>query len=343
GILRSVGATRAQIRGLFLGEAVLLGVAGSALGIPLGIGLATASLGPMQRVLRGLFRPMQGGEVDTTPELLLTAALAGLATALLAALVPASRAAAEEPADAVRRAAPPVNIVTRLFQVGGSVTLIVLSYLLMTFKPYLSAPLVTHLGLGLLAASIPLLVAGYCKSRGAGKQRIGGTEEQRSRGEPGTEEPRRGFLLLRSSATLLLCSAALLVVVGAFALALRDSLGSEKGLYVSIALSFVGSLRLPSIVAPFLTRRGGRPAVRGVLPVPSRLAADDMVRSPGRTGLVTAAFAAGVALMVQTAGVIHSNEGPVLEWVDATFQADLYIASGGPASATGETKEIKES
>ncbi|HKB37645.1 MAG TPA: FtsX-like permease family protein, partial [Gemmataceae bacterium] len=249
GILRSVGATRAQIRGLFLGEAVLLGVAGSALGIPLGIGLATASLGPMQRVLRGLFRPMQGGEVDTTPELLLTAALAGLATALLAALVPASRAAAEEPADAVRRAAPPVSIVTRLFQVGGSVTLIVLSYLLMTFKPYLSAPLVTHLGLGLLAASIPLLVAGYCKSRGAGKQRIGGTEEQRSRGEPGTEEPRRGFLLLRSSAPLLLGSAALLVVVGAFALALRDSLGSEKGLYVSIALSFVGSLLLASIVA----------------------------------------------------------------------------------------------
>jgi ABC-type lipoprotein release transport system permease subunit len=335
GILRSVGATRAQIRGLFFGEAVLLGVAGSALGVPLGIGLATASLGPMQRVMRGLFRPMQGGEVETTPELLLTAALAGLATALLAALVPASRAAAEEPADAVRRAAPPVSVVTRLFQVGGSVTLIVLSYLLMTFKPYLSAPLVTHVGLGLLAASIPLLVAGYCKSRGAG--------EQRSRGEPETAEPRRGLRAPLASAPLLLCSAALLVVVGAFALALRDSLGSEKGLYVSIALSFVGSLLLASIVATFLTRRVVRPVVRAILPVPSRLAADDMVRSPGRTGLVTAAFAAGVALMVQTAGVIHSNEGPVLEWVDATFQADLYIASGGPASATGETKEIKES
>src|SRR5262249_48684753 len=152
----------------------------------------------------------------------------------------------------------------------------------------------------------------------------------------------RGVPTPRSPGSAKTVASVLFVAAGAVGLALRDALGSEQGLYVSIALSFVGALLLASLVATFLTRQVVRPLARAVLPVPSRLAADDMVRSPGRTGLVTAAFAAGVALLVRTAGVIHSNEEPVLEWVDATFQADLYVASGGPASATGDTKPIKE-
>src|SRR5262249_23191516 len=40
GVLLSLGATRWQVRALFGGEALLLGLAGSLLGIPLGLGLA---------------------------------------------------------------------------------------------------------------------------------------------------------------------------------------------------------------------------------------------------------------------------------------------------------------
>src|SRR5262249_41073582 len=134
GILRSIGATRAQVRGLFLAEAVVMGLAGSAVGLPLGLGLATVFLGPMQRSLHGLFRPLSGGEVETPPELLVTAVLGGLATALLAALVPASQAAAEEPAEAVRRAPPAPSIITRLLQIGGGLTLIGLGTLVAVFK-----------------------------------------------------------------------------------------------------------------------------------------------------------------------------------------------------------------
>ena len=102
--MRSLGATRPQVRLLFLSEALLLGLAGAVVGLPLGLGIAYVSLGPVQQVLNGIFLPLQVRELETTPLLLLKATLGGLATALLAALIPASEAAAEEPADAVRRA-----------------------------------------------------------------------------------------------------------------------------------------------------------------------------------------------------------------------------------------------
>src|SRR4029077_5405903 len=40
GVLRSMGATRLQIAGLFTGESLLLGLIGALLGVPLGLGLA---------------------------------------------------------------------------------------------------------------------------------------------------------------------------------------------------------------------------------------------------------------------------------------------------------------
>ena len=51
----SVGATRFQIGSLFVGEAALLGLAGSLLGLPLGYGLAWLALKPMQQVLSEVF------------------------------------------------------------------------------------------------------------------------------------------------------------------------------------------------------------------------------------------------------------------------------------------------
>src|SRR4029077_19574731 len=104
GILRSVGATRTQVAALFAGEACLLGLLGAALGVPLGLGLAEVSAGPLQQVLSDLFLPLDGAaRVQLTRANVATAMIAGVLTALLASLVPALQAAREEPADAVRR------------------------------------------------------------------------------------------------------------------------------------------------------------------------------------------------------------------------------------------------
>ena len=55
GILLSLGASRLQIWLLFAGEAAALGLTGSLIGIPLGIGLAYLGLQPMQQILREIF------------------------------------------------------------------------------------------------------------------------------------------------------------------------------------------------------------------------------------------------------------------------------------------------
>jgi hypothetical protein len=85
GILRSVGATRGQIWGLFLGEAGLLGVTGAVLGVPAGVVLAHLGLDPMKGVLSDLFIALDTTQVVITPETIAFASLAGILTALSAA------------------------------------------------------------------------------------------------------------------------------------------------------------------------------------------------------------------------------------------------------------------
>ena len=51
GVLRSLGATRDQVRRLFQGEAIFLGLLGSLLGIPLGLLMARLLLGPVGRLV----------------------------------------------------------------------------------------------------------------------------------------------------------------------------------------------------------------------------------------------------------------------------------------------------
>ncbi len=75
----------------------------------------------------------------------------------------------------------------------------------------------------------------------------------------------------------------------------------------------------------------------GLLGVAGRLAVDNVLRAPGRTGLVVAALAAGVALLVQTGGLVRSNEAGVRSWVDRSIAGDLFVTSGGPLSASGRT------
>src|SRR5262249_27025356 len=63
GILRSLGATRGQVAGLFTTEAALLGLLGSLLGVPAGWGMAWLALGPfrLQQTMGDLFVPLETG------------------------------------------------------------------------------------------------------------------------------------------------------------------------------------------------------------------------------------------------------------------------------------------
>jgi putative ABC transport system permease protein len=243
GIFRSLGATRGQIVRLFVGEATLLGLAGSALGLPLGLGMAWLSLEYLTTVVSntfGVLLPAQGLRV--APATLALALGAGVLTAVVAAAVPALMAALEDPAQAVRR--------------------------------------------------VP---------RGSGF----------------------GVLLLLGGVALLLVLGGVAVVVWRERLAL--------GLGCAFA-GFVCWLLAALVAAPVLASllgRSGQPLFRHVFAVEGRLAADNLVRSPGRTGLVVAALAATGSLLLTTAGFLHSTEQTMSEWLDEKVGADLFLTAGG--------------
>jgi putative ABC transport system permease protein len=257
GILRSLGATRGQVAGLFTAEAALLGLLGSLLGVPCGWGLAYLSLGPfrLQQTFGDLFVPLEtGSRPPLGPDTVLLALGAGVATALLAALLPALQAAGEEPADAVRRAPPGPRAVARLLH----------------------------------GASCGLVVA-----------------------------------------------------AGLAAMAFRTALPPRVGAYGGAILLLLGLLAATPLLAAAAARLL-QPAARLVPGLAYRLAADSLARSPGRTGLVIGALAAGVALLVLNAGITASSEQAVLSWLDRLLTCDLVVSSVNPATSS-QTQPMDES
>jgi putative ABC transport system permease protein len=245
GILRSVGATRGQVAGLFLVEAALLGVVGSGLGLPLGWGLGWLTLRPILGILSDVFVPMSGTALRVDPALLGIALLAGTSTAMLAALMPALQAASEAPADAVRRVPPRGRLRHRLLHVLSILLLVLAGVACVMERAHLPRRL------GVFAGAVLLFVAGLA--------------------------------------------------------------------FIPLATELMGRLL--------------RPFVRFILGLEGRLAADNLVRSPGRTGIVIAALAATAGLVFGLAGFIHSTKETVYHWLDDRVAADLFVTCGASIDA----------
>jgi len=91
GLVRALGATRAQVLSVFLAEAAMLSLAGGAAGVAAGLGLGA--------VLR-LAAP--GLPIHTTPVFVGAALAMSLAVGLASGVLPARRAAALDPLEALR-------------------------------------------------------------------------------------------------------------------------------------------------------------------------------------------------------------------------------------------------
>ncbi|MGL6072760.1 MAG: FtsX-like permease family protein [Fimbriiglobus sp.] len=255
GILRSLGATRWQVIKMFAVAAAILGLLGSLLGVPIGTLMARQILAEFSEELGALF--LNPGNTTAWPGLstIGLAILAGMTTAIVAALIPAIQAATQDPADAVRR-------------VPGAVG-----------------------GLWALAhkATCGTLIAG-----------------------------------------------------GVAMILTRDLLPPRVGAFGGMMAALVGLLLAAPILVGILVRLL-HPIFRLVLPIEARLAADHLIRSPGRTGVVIGALGAGVAVMFQTAGVGQSNEVPVVQWLDEVIQADRFIFMGNVTEATNSQHPLDPS
>jgi putative ABC transport system permease protein len=104
GILRALGATRGQIRALFLGESAVAGLAGSAVGIGFGLLMAqglTASTSAFMENVMGV--SANADHMLVRPWLLVMAAAVGVITSMVAAFLPARNAARVDPVKALQK------------------------------------------------------------------------------------------------------------------------------------------------------------------------------------------------------------------------------------------------
>lgn len=115
----------------------------------------------------------------------------------------------------------------------------------------------------------------------------------------------------------------------------RSYLPPRLGGYATMVVVLLAGLLMTPLAA-WAAARALRPVTRRWGGPAARLAVDNLIRSPGRTGLVVTTLAAGVALFVQTSGFIVSNERALQAWVEHSLTADLIVTSGGPLSVTGQ-------
>jgi putative ABC transport system permease protein len=104
GILRALGATRGQIRGMFLVESACAGVIGSIAGLAAGLAFAGGLTGIFGRLLEAILGvPQNGREISFDWPFLFLVLLLGVFTSMVAAWIPANDAASVEPMRALQK------------------------------------------------------------------------------------------------------------------------------------------------------------------------------------------------------------------------------------------------
>jgi putative ABC transport system permease protein len=220
GILRALGAPRSRVLAAFLAEAAAFGIAGGLLGIVLGRVLAESAVRLVSATVESLYVSSTPGEIALTGNMALIGLGAGLAVAIVSALGPAWEASRVAPVEAMSR-----NRREHIVRLHWRRSLLIAGLLavcaaIAAKQPpvgrqpvfgYLSALLL----IGMLAASVPPLVAGFAAISGGMMRRAFGVEALlATRGIAGSM--RRTSVLVGALATAIAMTAAVGIMVGSF-------------------------------------------------------------------------------------------------------------------------------
>ncbi|GAA2071143.1 ABC transporter permease [Streptomyces albiaxialis] len=234
-LLRVVGATRAHVLRLVLGEALLVGTAASALGYPLGAALAYA--------MKARF-PVNEGAVDAPlPLVSLPAGIAALAVGIgvtaLAAYVPARRAASVSPMAALRTDVPATPAALRRRNLVGCAVTGFGALLLWYLSDTPDIDMVTVAGAVLMAGLMiltPWLAVGLGAVLRGPLRRLAGV-----RGTLAVENARRSPRRTAATASALMIGLALVTAAGIGASSLRGMAERDA------AREMVSDLRVTSV------------------------------------------------------------------------------------------------
>lgn len=104
GILRALGATRGQVRTLFLTEGFVAGVIGSLGGLGFGVLIARAMTGSIGTLIQGVYGVAQRPEqLALDSRLIIAAAIMGVVTSVAGAFIPARTASRVDPVQALQK------------------------------------------------------------------------------------------------------------------------------------------------------------------------------------------------------------------------------------------------
>jgi putative ABC transport system permease protein len=165
GILRALGASRAAVLALFLLEASLFGLAGTALGLLIGRVLAITMVGLISQTVQSLYTSSSPAPIHLGPVDIVLAFAAGLSTALLSAWGPAREAMRVAPLEAMGRGSREVRVRLRLGRnLVAAALLAAASWAASLPGPVDGRPLfgylATVLAIGAAALAAPALVSG---------------------------------------------------------------------------------------------------------------------------------------------------------------------------------------
>ena len=175
GVLRALGATRREVLTVVLAEAAALGVAGALCGLLLGVLIGRGLVALVARTINDLYFVVAVKEVSLPPAALVAAVAVGIASALLAALLPALEAAGSSPQLALTRSvlerralhlAGRLAIVSLLLALAAGLVLAgssrsLLAGFVALFLLLLAAAAITPAALRMLAAGGARLGAGW--------------------------------------------------------------------------------------------------------------------------------------------------------------------------------------
>lgn len=128
GILRSLGATRAQVFAFILGEALILGAAGTVLGLALGVIMGRGAVALVSQTISDLYFAVNVRSISVEAATWLKGAGIGMFASVSAALLPSLDATRTAPAgvmkrsteeEQTRRLLPQITVLAALLNLGG--------------------------------------------------------------------------------------------------------------------------------------------------------------------------------------------------------------------------------
>lgn len=160
-LLRAVGASRRQVGGSVVAEALVIGVIGSVIGLAAGIGLAFG----LSALLNAFDLGLPTGSMAVLPRTVLVALLVGLAVTVISAYAPARRAARIPPVEAMREEFASAGDSLRLRTLAGGVLAVLGVVLVVLGARSTGGSAAATVGVGALGLILAVLLASPALSR----------------------------------------------------------------------------------------------------------------------------------------------------------------------------------